>query len=192
MVTQPVGNGGFEWDLGTWQHSKPAVFNGGLGIGCMQGEMSACTIQEFPMDGSSCSIRILNLGLEVGIGLCTKKHGKMNVYWRFSSLCGCAGGSSGAGVSSASKFCSSAGAPSPYGCAFGAGDIVTIRIINGDLEYSVNNRPLGTAFSGFKPSIGKVYLRVYMVSSPSIKRGLQDVLARFGSSVSMDEVAHYL
>ena len=37
-----MGSSVFEWDLNAWQHTKPALFNASLGVGCMQGETSIC------------------------------------------------------------------------------------------------------------------------------------------------------
>eukprot|EP00798_Chlamydomonas_sp_ICE-L_P002974 gene2974-12981_t len=139
-----------EWDLNCWQHAKPAVFSNGRGAGCTQ-----------PLSmGTPCSIRILNISEEIGLGVCLKRAGLMDVYWKLSC------GSNGLPF----KFCSTAVTPLPYGEPFKAGDVVTLRIRDGALEYDINGRPQGAAFTGFHAGMGDLYVRAHMANSLSIHR----------------------
>eukprot|EP00798_Chlamydomonas_sp_ICE-L_P025294 gene25294-10948_t len=148
-----------EWDLNCWQHAKPAVFSKGRGVGCTQAECSVCTIQPLPM-GTPCAIRILSISNQIGLGVCLKRAGRMDVYWKFSSGPGCP----------SAKFCSSAATPLPYGKPFKAGDVVSVCVRGGALEYDINGRPQGAAFTGFHPGMGDLFVRAYLVNSLSIQR----------------------
>eukprot|EP00899_Mesostigma_viride_P016069 jgi/Mesvir1/24463/Mv21827-RA.1 len=155
--TQPSSSEGapFEWDINTWQHSKPAIFNKGLGCGCMQGESSVCSIKPFDDVHNQCSVRVLHASDVLGIGVCIKKSGKMTVFWKYSG--------------NALKFCSNGGVGGPFGKPYSTGDVVTVRIKDDALEFDLNGEPLGPAFTDLKPNMGPFYLRVSLVNNYNVR-----------------------
>jgi len=149
--TQPQTLHPFEFDVNSWAMSKPAFFNSGLGCACHCGETATCTIRPFTEENFECKIRILCVSQEIGVGVCTKKHGKMGLFWKYTS--------------DGLKFCSGEDEPvrSPFGLPFTSGDTVTVRLIEGRLEFDVNDQNLGAAFVGFEK--GPYFLRVHLSNS---------------------------
>jgi hypothetical protein len=146
---------GPEWDLNTWQHSKPALFDSGRGIGCMQLETSVASTTPITRPVSIRVLRIAPMAM-VSIGVCSKISGKMGQYWKFNS--------------NGSKFAASWGmnaGPKKYGISFGDGDVVTVQIVDDVLEFIVNGRSCGAAFK-LKESDGPFYLRAHLTNSVSI------------------------
>ena len=157
----------YEWDLNTWQHSKPALFNKDKGVGCMQGETTICTIKPLTDVSPTCSIQLLKVRSLIGIGVCTKRNGKMNEMWKFNS--------------NGSKFAAREGQVRPYGRSFGAGDVITVRIQNDNLEFDVNESCCGVAFTGFTASNGPYYVRIHLTNRLEDKMEHErTVVRRFG------------
>ena len=153
---QHGGDAAFEWDINTWQHSKPTIFGAALGSGCMQGESTVCSIQAFGGARTECRLRVLCVSDVVGIGVGTKdKNNLLGSFWKFSS--------------DGSKFCSTSTHIVPYGEAFSAGDCITVSITDERLEFAKNGKLLGAAFTGLSESKGPFFLRVHLTNDIRVK-----------------------
>ncbi|KAJ1618683.1 hypothetical protein T492DRAFT_1151220 [Pavlovales sp. CCMP2436] len=149
------GTNAFEWDPHVWQISAPAFFAHGLGMGCMQGETTGCSVQSFDETRREVSVRILVAGRDMGIGVCCKKRGKLGDFWKFSA--------------NGSKFFSGGTGNFGYGRPFGAGDVVTVRLAKDSLSFAINGVCHGVAFEGYAPEQGPYYLRMYLSNLFSVK-----------------------
>lgn len=163
LETVPLYPNAFEWDPRVWQLSRPDISADRLRAACAQAETSLCTITPLTPEMPQVSFRIMCVSKGVHVGVCVKKHGKMHTHWKYTDF--------------GAKVCSEANAVVRYGRPFGAGDVVTVVLEQGNtLRFAVNGVDQGVAFAGFS-KVGPVFPRLYPANEFSLHPGISHLVA---------------